>query len=234
MRQIILDTETTGMEKTGMSPEAGHRIIEIGAIEIVDRKITDNIFQTYLNPKRSIDPGSIHIHGITDAFVADKPEFQEILQEFLDFIKDAELVMHNAPFDVAFINRELSLAGYDKELHEICEIKDTLPMARKIHPGKRNSLNALCSRYGVDKTNRELHGALKDAKLLAQVFLLMSGGQVGFFNLDQTFSEYKTNYTSVFDISKRKIITIEPSIEELKEHKEYIKNMKKKSDVTIH
>ena len=229
MKQIILDTETTGL-----SPEAGHRIIEIGAIEIVNRKITDNNFQTYLNPKRSIDPGSIHIHGITDEFVADKPEFPEIMQEFLDFIKDAELVMHNAPFDVAFINLELSLAGFNKELHEICEIKDTLPMARKMHPGKRNSLDALCSRYGVDKTNRDLHGALTDAKLLAQVFLLMTGGQVGFFNLDQTFSAYKTNYTSVFDISKRKIIAIEPSIEELKEHKEYIKNMKKKSDVTIH
>jgi len=229
MRQIILDTETTGL-----SPEAGHRIIEIGAIEIVDRKITDNNFQTYLNPKRSIDPGSIHIHGITDAFVADKPEFQEIMQEFLDFIKDAELVMHNAPFDVAFINLELSLAGFNKKLHEICEIKDTLPMARKIHPGKRNSLDALCSRYGVDKTNRDLHGALIDAKLLAQVFLLMTGGQVGFFNLDQTRSEYKTDYTSVFDISKRKIIAIEPSSEELKEHEEYIKTIKKKSDVTIH
>ena len=142
--------------------------------------------------------------------------------------------MHNAPFDVAFINRELSLAGYDKDLHEICEIVDTLPMARKIHPGKRNSLDALCSRYGVDNTNRDLHGALTDAKLLAQVFLLMTGGQVGFFNLDQTRSEYKTDYTSVFDISKRKIITIEPSIEELKDHEEYIKDMKKKSDVTIH
>ena len=229
MKQIILDTETTGL-----SPEAGHRIIEIGAIEIVDRKITDNNFQTYLNPKRSIDPGSINIHGITDAFVADKPEFQEIMQEFLDFIKDAELVMHNAPFDVAFINLELSLAGFNKELHEICEIKDTLPMARKIHPGKRNSLDALCSRYGVDKTNRNLHGALIDAKLLAQVFLLMTGGQEGFFSLDQTFSGYQTSYTSVFDISQRKILTIEPSSEELKEHEEYIKTIKKKSDVTIH
>ena len=229
MRQIILDTETTGL-----SPEAGHRIIEIGAIEIVDRKITDNNFQTYLNPKRNIDPGSIHVHGITDEFVADKPEFQEIMQEFLDFIKDAVLIMHNAPFDTAFINRELVLAGHNKELHEICEIKDTLPMARKIHPGKRNSLDALCSRYGVDKSNRDLHGALIDAKLLAQVFLLMTGGQVGFFNLDQTFSEYQTSYTSVFDISTRKIITVEPSIEELKDHEEYIKKLKKKSDVTIH
>ena len=151
MRQIILDTETTGI-----SPEAGHRIIEIGAIEIVDRKVTDNNFQTYLNPKRSIDPGSIHIHGITDEFVADKPEFQEKMQEFLDFIKDAELVMHNSPFDVAFINHELSLAGYNRELHEICEIKDTLPMARKIHPGKRNSLDAVSYTHLTLPTNREV------------------------------------------------------------------------------
>ena len=229
MRQIILDTETTGI-----SPEAGHRIIEIGAIEIVDRKVTDNNFQTYLNPKRSIDPGSIHIHGITDEFVADKPEFKEIMQEFIDFVNDAELIMHNAPFDVAFINRELSLAGYNKELHEIGEIIDTLPMARKIHPGKRNSLDALCSRYGVDKTNRDLHGALIDAKLLAQVFLLMTGGQVGIFNLDQTSSEFKTNYISVFDISKRKIVTLEPSKKELKEHEKYMKKLKQQSNKKVH
>ena len=236
MRQIILDTETTGFYKSPPSPspvkdkgmplEEAHRIIEIGAIEIEHRKITDNKFQVYLNPKRRITPDSIDIHGITDEYVADKPEFQEIMQEFIDFVNDAELIMHNAPFDVAFINRELSLAGYNKELHEICEIIDTLPMARKIHPGKRNSLDALCSRYGVDNTKRDLHGALTDAKLLAQVFLLMTGGQVGFFNLDQTRSEYKTDYTSVFDISKRKIITIEPSIEELKDHEEYIKAIK--------
>jgi len=225
MKQIILDTETTGI-----SAEAGHRIIELGAIEIVDRKITDNNFQAYLNPKRNIDPGSIHVHGITDEFVSDKPEFHEIMQEFLDFINGSELVMHNAPFDTAFINRELSLAGYNKELQEICEIKDTLPMARKIHPGKRNSLDALCSRYGVDKTNRDLHGALIDAKLLAQVFLLMTGGQVGIFNLDQTSSEFKTNYISVFDISKRKIVTLEPSKKELKEHEKYMKKLKQQSN----
>ena len=230
MRQIILDTETTGI-----SPEAGHRVIEIGAIEIVDRKITDNNFQTYLNPKRNIDPGSIHVHGITDEFVSDKPEFQEIMQEFLDFINGSELVMHNAPFDIAFINRELSLAEYNKELQEICEIKDTLPMARKLHPGKRNSLDALCNRYGVDKSDRDLHGALTDAKLLAQVFLLMTGGQVGFFNVnDQSFSEYQASYTSVFDISKRKIITVDPSIEEIKEHEQYMEKLKKKSDISIH
>ena len=229
MKQIILDTETTGMPA-----EAGHRIIELGAIEIVDRKITDNNFQTYLNPKRNIDPGSIHVHGITDEFVSDKPEFHEIMQEFLDFINGSELVMHNAPFDTAFINRELSLAGYNKELQEICEIKDTLPMARKIHPGKRNSLDALCSRYGVDKTNRDLHGALIDAKLLAQVFLLMTGGQVGIFNLDQTSSEFKTNYISVFDISKRKIVTLEPSKKELKEHEKYMKKLKQQSNKKVH
>ena len=244
MKQIILDTETTGFYQSppasspvidkGMPLEEAHRIIEIGAIEIENRKIRDNKFQIYLNPKRSIDPGSIHIHGITDEFVADKPEFQEKMQEFLDFIKDAELVMHNSPFDVAFINHELSLAGYNRELHEICEIKDTLPMARKIHPGKRNSLDALCSRYGVDKSSRDIHGALIDAKLLAQVFLLMTGGQVGIFNLDETSSEFKTNYTSVFDISKRKIVTVEPTTEELKDHEKYMETLKQYSNKEAH
>ena len=244
MRQIILDTETTGFYKSPPSPspvkdkgmplEKAHRIIEIGAIEIEHRKITDNKFQVYLNPKRRITPDSIDIHGITDEYVADKPEFQEKMQEFLDFIKDAELIMHNSPFDVAFINHELSLAGDKRKLDEICEIKDTLPMARKMYPGKSNSLNALCSRYGVDKSSRGLHGALIDARLLAQVFLLMTGGQVGIFNLDQTSGEFKTNYTSVFDISKRKIITVELSSEELKAHETYMKTLKQQTSKKAH
>ena len=170
MRQIILDTETTGL-----SVEAGHRIIEIGAVEIVDRRMTGNNYQTYLNPKRSIDPGSIAVHGITNDDVADKPEFKEVMQEFLSFIQDTELLIHNAPFDTAFINHEFSLAGHDKKLEDLCEITDTLLMARELHPEQRNSLDALCSRYNVDESNREMHGALSDAKLLGQVYLLMTG-----------------------------------------------------------
>jgi len=228
MRQIILDTETTGM-----SVEAGHRIIEIGAVEILDRRMTGNNYQTYLNPKRSIDPGSIAVHGITNDDVADKPEFKEVMQEFLSFIQDTELLIHNAPFDTAFINHEFSLAGYGKKIEDLCEIKDTLPIARKTHPGKRNSLDALCSRYNVDKSNRELHGALIDAKLLGQVYLLMTGGQVGFFGDDQNLNEQQTNNPLNIDLSERKIMTVELSNEDLEEHQQYLEDLLADSDQPI-
>ncbi|MFL2560826.1 MAG: DNA polymerase III subunit epsilon, partial [Gammaproteobacteria bacterium] len=181
MRQLILDTETTGI-----SAESGHRVIEIGVVEIVDRRITGQDFQSYLNPERRIDPATIPIHGITDEFIADKPLFKDLAADFLDYVKGAEVIMHNAPFDTSFINNELALLGLDDRLENLCEITDTLIIARKKHPGQRNSLDALCSRYEVDTTKREVHGALIDAKLLANVYLLMTGGQVGFFNQDQT------------------------------------------------
>ncbi len=228
MRQIILDTETTGL-----SVEAGHRIIEIGAVEIVDRRMTGNNYQTYLNPKRSIDPGSIAVHGITNDDVADKPEFKEVMQEFLSFIQDTELLIHNAPFDTAFINHEFSLAGYEKKIEDLCEIKDTLPIARKTHPGKRNSLDALCSRYNVDKSNRELHGALIDAKLLGQVYLLMTGGQVGFFGDDQNLNERQINHSLDIDYSERKIMTVELTNEDLEEHQQYLEDLLIDSDQSI-
>ena len=228
MRQIILDTETTGM-----SVEAGHRIIEIGAVEIVDRRMTGNNYQTYLNPKRSIDPGSIAVHGITNDDVADKPEFKEVMQEFLSFIQDTELLIHNAPFDTAFINHEFSLAGYEKKIEDLCEIKDTLPIARKTHPGKRNSLDALCARYNVDTSNRELHGALIDAKLLGQVYLLMTGGQVGFFGDDQNLNEQQINHSLDIDYSERKIMTVELTNEDLEEHQQYLEDLLADSDQSI-
>ncbi len=228
MRQIILDTETTGL-----SVEAGHRIIEIGAVEIMDRRMTGNNYQTYLNPKRSIDPGSIAVHGITNDDVADKPEFKEVMQEFLSFIQDTELLIHNAPFDTAFINHEFSLAGYEKKIEDLCEIKDTLPIARKTHPGKRNSLDALCSRYNVDSSNRELHGALIDAKLLGQVYLLMTGGQVGFFGDDQNLNEQQINHSLDIDYSERKIMTVELTNEDLEEHQQYLEDLLMDSDQSI-
>jgi DNA polymerase-3 subunit epsilon len=228
MRQIILDTETTGM-----SAEAGHRIIEIGAVEIVNRRMTGNNYQTYLNPKRSIDPGSTAVHGITNDDVADKPEFKEVMQEFLSFIQDTELLIHNAPFDTAFINHEFSLAGYEKKIEDLCEIKDTLPIARKTHPGKRNSLDALCSRYNVDKSNRELHGALIDAKLLGQVYLLMTGGQVEFFGANQNLDEQQTNHSLSIDFSERKIMTVELTNEDLEEHQQYLEDLLADSDQSI-
>ena len=155
MRQIILDTETTGI-----SVESGHRVIEIGMVEIIDRRLTGNDFQAYLNPQRKIDPATIPIHGLTDEFIADKPLFKDIASEFLSFINGSEVIMHNAPFDSSFINNEFSKTNIDKRLEDICEITDSLTLARKKHPGQRNSLDALCSRYEVNTSSRELHGAL--------------------------------------------------------------------------
>ncbi len=173
MRQIILDTETTGLETRD-----GHRIIEIGCVELLNRRLTGNHYHQYIQPERAIDEGAIEIHGITDDFLADKPTFSTIAAEFLEFIKGAELVIHNAPFDVGFINYEFSLLGpqWGKVLDH-CTVLDTLGMARKMHPGQRNSLDALCKRYTIDNSGRALHGALLDAEILADVYLAMTGGQ---------------------------------------------------------
>ena len=176
MRQIVLDTETTGLE-----PEQGHRVIEIGCVELSDRRLTGNNFHQYLQPDREIDPGAVEVHGITNEFLADKPRFADIAGDFLDYIRDAELVIHNAPFDVGFLNHEISkLAEPGPSLAEICSVTDTLEMARRMHPGQRNSLDALCKRYAIDNAHRELHGALLDAEILADVYLAMTGGQIAF------------------------------------------------------
>lgn len=165
MRKIFVDTETTGISVTN-----GHRIIELGAIE-VDSKITKkNSFHCYLNPERLIDPHAIKVHGITDEFVANKPKFKDIISDFIDFVHGAELIMHNASFDQSFIDNELSLAGFDHKLEEICKITDTLKIARELHPGENNSLDGLCSRYSVNELDRSFHGALLDAEILSQVY----------------------------------------------------------------
>jgi DNA polymerase-3 subunit epsilon len=174
MRQIILDTETTGLE-----PADGHRIIEIGCVEMIDRRLTGNSYHQYIQPDRQIDAGAIEVHGITNESLADKPRFADIAGEFLDFIRDAELVIHNAPFDVGFINHEFRMLGdATGPLEEYCSVLDTLTLARRMHPGQRNSLDALCRRYEIDNSRRELHGALLDAEILADVYLAMTGGQV--------------------------------------------------------
>lgn len=174
MRQIVLDTETTGL-----SPEEGHRVIEIGCIELLNRCVTRNRFHVYLNPERSIDPGASEVHGIRDEFLAEKPRFAEIVEDFLAFISGADLIIHNAPFDTGFLNHELRRLGERHgELDGYCTVTDTLALARKKHPGQRNSLDALCKRYGVDNSHRELHGALLDAEILADVYLAMTGGQM--------------------------------------------------------
>lgn len=171
-RQIVLDTETTGL-----SVDDGHRIIEVGCVEMKDRKPTGNNFWRYLNPDREIDAGAIEVHGITNGFLADKPRFHEIAQELLQYLQGAELLIHNASFDIGFLNRELQRCGIDTKLGEVCAITDTVSMARKMNPGQKASLDALCKRYSIDNTNRKFHGALLDAQLLAEVYLAMTGGQ---------------------------------------------------------
>jgi DNA polymerase-3 subunit epsilon len=173
MRQIILDTETTGLD-----PNDGHRIIEIGCYELNARRPTGNTFHYYLNPDREVDAGAIEVHGITNEFLRDKPRFPEIAQAFIDFIRGAELVIHNAPFDVGFIDHELARLGEAwGRITDYASVIDTLVMARELHPGQRNTLDALCKRYEIDNSQRQLHGALLDAQILADVYLAMTGGQ---------------------------------------------------------
>lgn len=177
VRQIVLDTETTGLEVA-----QGHRIIEIGGVEIVDRKLTGRHFHRYVNPQREIDDGAFEVHGISSDFLADKPVFAEIADEFLEFVRDAELIIHNAPFDVAFLDAELERLGRPGlSVASLCRVVDSLALARSKHPGQKNSLDALCRRYQVDNSARELHGALLDAEILADVYLVMTGGQTQLF-----------------------------------------------------
>ena len=176
MRQIVLDTETTGLEVS-----QGHRIIEIGCVELVNRRLTGKHYHQYINPQREIDQGAIEVHGITNEFLADKPVFDRIARDFFEFVAGAELIIHNAPFDVGFINSEFDrLEAGLGPLDQACGVIDTLVMARGKHPGQRNNLDALCQRYGVDNSQRDLHGALLDAEILADVYLAMTGGQTTF------------------------------------------------------
>ena len=185
MRQIVLDTETTGLEIS-----QDHRIIEIGCVEMVNRKLTGRHYHQYINPQRNVDEGAMEVHGITDQFLADKPLFESIAADFLEFVDGADLIIHNAPFDLGFINHEIAklpnkIAVIEKE----CKIIDTLALARQKHPGQKNNLDALCKRYGVDNSQRDLHGALLDAEILADVYLLMTGGQVNLNINDQSAAD---------------------------------------------
>lgn len=176
-RQIILDTETTGL-----STDLGHRIIEIGCVELINRQFTGNHFHQYLYPDRQIDAGAFNVHGLSLEFLADKPRFHDIVKEFISFIDGAELIIHNAPFDIGFLNYEFALSGKQyKKMSDYCRVFDTLLYARKKHPGQQNNLDALCKRYKVDHSDRNLHGALLDANLLAEVYLAMTGGQTSLF-----------------------------------------------------
>ncbi len=185
MRQILLDTETTGLE-----PTQGHRIIEIGCVELVNRRLTGNDFHLYLNPEREIDEGATEVHGMRLEDLADKPLFGDIVDDLLEYVDGAELIIHNAPFDVGFLNNELRRAGHAlADIALRCQVTDTLAMARRMHPGQKNSLDALCKRYGIDNSQRQLHGALLDAQILADVYLAMTGGQATLL-LDEAGGEH--------------------------------------------
>ena len=226
MRQIVLDTETTGLE-----PKQGHRIIEIGCVEIVNRRKTDRHFHQYLNPDREIDDGAFNVHGIGNEFLADKPRFADIAQEFIDFIRDSELIIHNAPFDVGFLNAELKKLGRKwGKTEDYCSVVDTLMMAREKHPGQKNNLDALCKRYEIDNSERDLHGALLDAQILLDVYLIMTGGQET-LSFDSSQEEQAAELTKArtVDVNRKPLRVIEATVEELVEHEKYLERIKEES-----
>jgi DNA polymerase-3 subunit epsilon len=222
MRQIILDTETTGLD-----PKLGHRVIEIAAVELVDRRLTGSYFHRYVNPERASDDGALEVHGLTEDFLRDKPKFGEIIQELLDFIRGAELVIHNAPFDTGFLNREFDLLSL-KPVSEYCpNVVDTLQLARELNPGKRNGLDALCERYQIDNSTRTLHGALLDANLLAEAFLAMTRGQDSLI-IDVEPTPQAAAATRIA-IGKLELIVLAASAEELAEHAKQLAEIDKAS-----
>jgi len=195
MRQIVLDTETTGLE-----PKEGHRIIEIGCVELENRRLTGNHFHVYINPDREVEEEALEVHGISNEFLADKPRFTDIVDEFINYIQGAQLIIHNAAFDVGFIDHELALAGKEARIDSLCSVLDTLLLARKKHPGQRNSLDALCKRYDIDNSHRELHGALLDSEILADVYLMMTGGQTSLgLDADTRLDQQGAGARSQFD-----------------------------------
>ncbi len=226
MRQVVLDTETTGLE-----PKHGHRIIEIGCVEIVNRRKTERHFHQYLNPDREIDDGAFNVHGISNEFLADKPHFADIAQEFVDFIRDSELIIHNAPFDVGFINAELKQLGRKwGKTEDYCSVIDTLMMAREKHPGQKNNLDALCGRYEIDNSSRDLHGALLDAQILLDVYLAMTGGQETLsFDATQEQLAADSGHAKIIDVNRKPLRIIEPTVEELAAHEQYLERIKEES-----
>ena len=223
-RQVVLDTETTGI-----NPKEGHRIIEIGCVELIKRRLTHNRFHVYLNPDREIDAGAIEVHGITNEFLRDKPRFKDIADDFMAFTEGAELIIHNAAFDVGFINNELSLLnGKSRTVEGNSSVFDTLSFARKKHPGARNSLDALCKRYGIDNSHRELHGALLDAEILAEVYLMMTGGQDSLLdeNLGPGGSSGEQAITRL-SADRPRLKVIECSAEELLDHQQRLAKIAK-------
>ncbi|MCW8407673.1 DNA polymerase III subunit epsilon [Legionella sp. PATHC035] len=227
MRQIVLDTETTGI-----GHEQGHRVIEIGCVELFDRKLTGKHFHVYLNPQRLVDEGAFRVHGISNEFLQDKPLFEEKADEFWSFIVGAELIIHNAPFDVGFLNSEFKHIQWNKRLEDSCTIIDTLVLARDKYPGQRNSLDALCKRFGIDHFNRELHGALLDAEILAYVYLAMTGGQTSLFaEVEEASISTKIRPQEIAALQLANPIVLSADTKELELHQEFVAFLNKKSGV---
>jgi len=232
MRQVILDTETTGID-----PKQGHRIIEIGCVEMIGRKLTKRHFHVYINPDREVEEEAFRVHGISNEFLADKPRFHEVAQEFFDFIKGAELIIHNAPFDIGFMDHEFARIGGYPKTAEVCGVFDSLVYARKKHPGQKNNLDILCRRYGIDNSHRELHGALLDAEILADVYLLMTGGQtsLGLANSSDSDSKEEGDVGEIRRLAAGRpmLKVIRANEDELKIHEERLDLIDKKSGQSV-
>lgn len=219
MRQVVLDTETTGLE-----PAQGHRIIEIGCVELNNRRRTEKTFHHYLNPERAVEDGAYDVHGLSDEFLSTKPLFRDVAGDFINFVRDSELIIHNAPFDVAFINMELETLGKEwGSLEDYCSVIDTLKIARELHPGQKNSLDALCARYAIDNSNRDLHGALLDAQILLEVYLAMTGGQTA-LSLEEEIQPGSGSIMDSpgFDKDSLRLKVIQPSAEEKEAHAKFL------------
>jgi DNA polymerase III subunit epsilon len=213
MRQVVLDTETTGLEVS-----KGHRILEIGCVEVIGRKITRRHFHHYVNPQRDIDDGALDVHGITQRFLKDKPVFADVWESFFEFVNGSELIIHNAAFDIAFINSEMQMLSPELgSITDYCSVIDSLELARNKHPGQKNNLDALCKRYNVDNTQRELHGALLDAEILADVYLLLTGGQVT-LGLGEEIEDVNSGELKAIDKERAPLKVIKATPEELDRH----------------
>lgn len=224
-RQIVLDTETTGLNY-----RIGNRILEIGCVELIDRKLTGNNFHQYINPERESEEGALAVHGITTEFLRDKPKFHQIIDEFTAYVAGAEIVIHNAPFDLGFLNAEFERLGKSSFESQVGNVVDTLVQAKELHPGKRNSLDALCDRYEVSNSHRELHGALLDAELLADVFLAMSRGQNSFSIESEESTQQETVFSELeTDVACLEIHVNPASSEDLLAHEQYLENLNKES-----
>lgn len=223
-RQIVLDTETTGLDA-----KSGHRIIEIGCVELQERRLTGNNLHLYLQPDREIDPGAIAVHGITNEFLIDKPRFVHIVDELQNYLAGAELIIHNADFDVGFLEHEFSLCNQPMDLSKVCKVTDTLAMARKQFPGQRNNLDALCKRLGVNNSHRTLHGALLDSEILADVYLVMTGGQTALsLDQDSAAGAVAVDIATQIDISRLRVVNA--NTDEIEAHEQWLERLRKADD----